>query len=343
MGKVLTFKAPEVVDFEHRFFGSFPDANFRIDEGEGLPVYSFGLGQQQVALPFAGIKREFTLREYAHDAEMLNTIERGLRFVSLLRIGDSIPPEVLTGDASWEPSEIHKESARRRIGAQMVGWNTDQITPLSDPIGMEKFIAQHVNDISVKKALASMAIELGLEGDPDGIVAGVMADAGLELSYIEALRERYLAVRRVAERLQKLRREFAHRSNIMADVDPVSRLISIPIRSLGMNLIEVDARLASTKSLFSDFEFHRTAIRDIRDEMHTRLNPWDDIISNWSRLGGDIPDPYTVIPLLRDLYRFLAPRFMPADTWALILAKDNALDDRGNLGKVVTWYERDTA
>ena len=50
-----------------------------------------------------------------------------------------------------------------------------------------------------------------------------------------------------------------------------------------------------------------------------------------------------MIPLLRDLYRFLAPRFMPADTWALILAKDNALDDRGNLGKVVTWYERDTA
>ena len=78
MGKVLTFKAPEVVGFEYRFFGSFPDANFRLDEGEGLPVDSFGLGLQKVALTFAGIKREFTLREYTHDAEMLNTIERGL-------------------------------------------------------------------------------------------------------------------------------------------------------------------------------------------------------------------------------------------------------------------------
>lgn len=341
MGKVLTFKPPEVVRFEHHFFESFPDARFRMDEGEGQPVYSFGLGQQQVALPFAGIKREFTLREYAHDAEMLNTIERGLRFVSLLRVGDSIPPEVLTGDASWLPSEANKESARRRIGAQIVGWDTDQITPLSDPVGMEKFIKDQVSDIAVKKALAHMAIELGQEGDPDGIIMGIMADLGSELSFIEALRERYLAVRRVGERLQKLRREFAHRANIMADVDPVSRLISIPIRSLGMNLIEVDARLASTKSLFSDFEFHRTAIRDIRDEMHTRLNPWDDIITNWSQLAGDISDPYMVVPMLRELYRFLAPRFMPADTWALVLAKDSAADDRRNRGKVVTWFERD--
>lgn len=341
MGQVLTFKAPEVVGFEHRFFASFPDASFRIDEGEGLPVYSFGLGQQQVALPFAGIKREFTLREFAHDAEMLNTIERGLRFVSLLRIGDTIPPEVLTGDASWQPSEANRESARRRMGAQIVGWDTGQITPLSDPIGMEIFIREYVNDVAVKKAVANMAIELGMEGDPDGTVAGIMADLSSELSYIEALRERYLGVRRVGERLQKLRREFAHRANIMADVDPVSRLMSIPIRSLGMNLIEVDARLASTKSLFSDFDFHRTAIRDIRDEMHTRLNPWNDIITSWSRLVGDIPDPYTVVPMLRDLYRFLAPRFMPADTWALVLAKENAGDDKRSVGKVVTWFERD--
>ncbi|MEK9966386.1 MAG: hypothetical protein VW582_08490 [Rhodospirillaceae bacterium] len=157
MAQVLTFKAPDIVRFDHRFFTSFPDACFRFDEGEGVPVYAFWLGQQQVALPFAGIKREFGIREYAHDAIMLNTIARGLRFVSLLQTGDPIPPELLTGDASWEPTELYRIRARNRIGAQLVGWHGRNSVPLSDPVGLEKFIAHHVND-------ASVALVAALEG-----------------------------------------------------------------------------------------------------------------------------------------------------------------------------------
>ncbi|MEK9899759.1 MAG: hypothetical protein VW516_03305 [Rhodospirillaceae bacterium] len=157
MAQVLTFKAPDIVRFDHRFFTSFPDACFRFDEGEGVPVSAFWLGQQQVALPFAGIKREFGIREYAHDAIMLNTIARGLRFVSLLQTGDPIPPELLTGDASWEPTELHRIRARNRIGAQLVGWHGRNSVPLSDPVGLEKFIAHHVND-------ASVALVAALEG-----------------------------------------------------------------------------------------------------------------------------------------------------------------------------------
>ena len=58
-------------------------------------------------------------------------------------------------------------------------------------------------------------------------------------------------------------------------------------------------------------------------------------------VSGNITDPYSVTPLLRDLYRFLAPRFMPADTWALIHAKDGALDRNRQYGNIITWYERD--
>ncbi len=76
--------------------------------------------------------------------------------------------------------------------------------------------------------------------------------------------------------------------------------------------------------------------------MYSRLNPWDEITAAWGLLSGNISDPYTVVPLLRDLYRFLAPRFMPADTWALILAKDSALDESRQYGNITTWYERDS-
>lgn len=347
MGQILTFKPPDVVAFEHRFFSSFPDAHFRLDESEAVPVYSFGLGAQKVALTIAGIKREFTIREYAHDAVMLNTVERSLRFVSILGIGDPIPPEVLTGAASWQPSPLNKAAARKRIGAHLIAWQMEEPVNLTDPIKLERFAATHVNDDAVVAALAGIASELGsnIEGDDSagGIdaVSEVMDSAVDEISYIEALRERYLAVCRVRSRLKKVRRDFAHHASVIGEVDPVSRLIVIPIQALALNLTEVDARLSSIVSMFSNFDFHRDAIRGIRDEMFARLNPWDEIAEDWARLSGDISDPYAVTPLLRDLYRYLAPRFLPGDKWSLLLAKDRRLDESREYGKVTTWFERD--
>ena len=191
------------------------------------------------------------------------------------------------------------------------------------------------------KALVRIALEIGANEDDDGSVSETMDEAVEEISYIEALRERYLAVCRVGTRLQKVRRDFAHHTGVISEVDPVVRLISIPIHALGLNLAEVDARLSNIVSFFGDFELHRIAIRNIRDEMFAHLNPWDQITEDWARLSGDISDPYTVTPLLRDLYRYLAPRFMPADTWALFLAKDSRLDESREYGKVTTWFERD--
>lgn len=339
MGRILTFKAPDIVSFEHRFFTSFPDAHFRLDENEGVPVYSFGLGAQKVALTFAGIKREFAIREYGHDAVMLNTVERSLQFVSLLGIGDPIPPEILTGDASWEPSRLHKDAARKRIGADLAAWQMEQSVALNDPVKLERFVAANVDDVAVGNALARISSELGAEAGDDA-VSGIMDAAVEELSYIEALRERYLAVCRVGARLKKVRRDFAHHASIIDDVDPVARLISIPIHALGLNLAEVDARLSNIVSLFKNFDFHRRAMREIRDEMFARLNPWDEIASDWERLPGNISDPYILSPLLRDLYKYLAPRFMPADTWARLLAEDTRLDENRQYGSVTTLFER---
>jgi hypothetical protein len=183
---------------------------------------------------------------------MLNTVERSLRFVSLLGIGD--------------------------------------------PIKLERFIAAHVDDASVVQALVRIAVEIGANEDDDGSVSETMDEVVEETSYIEALRERYLAVCRVGTRLQKVRRDFAHHTGVISEVDPVVRLISIPIHALGLNLAEVDARLSNIVPLFGDFELHRITIRDIRDEMFAHLNPWDQIMEDWARLSGDISDPYTVTP-----------------------------------------------
>jgi hypothetical protein len=41
MSQILTFRPPEVVAFEHRFFASFPDAYFRLSENVSSSFLSF--------------------------------------------------------------------------------------------------------------------------------------------------------------------------------------------------------------------------------------------------------------------------------------------------------------
>jgi hypothetical protein len=185
-----------------------------------------------------------------------------------------------------------------------------------------------------------MSVELGHGAGGGKIVSDLLDEASDEFAYIEFLRERFFAVRSVSERVRRIRRELAHHASMIAEIDPVLRLIAVPLRSLGEKITDADDHAADVVSLFGGFEMHQKAVRIIRDDLHRRLRPWDEIVEAWRYVSDRSVDPYATIPLLRDLYRFLAPRYMPADTWALMLAAEAGRENRQGIGNVVTWYER---
>ena len=53
---------------------------------------------------------------------MLGLIAAALDFVSVVRVGDALPLEVCTGEASWEPSAMHLTLASTRLRMQLVAW-----------------------------------------------------------------------------------------------------------------------------------------------------------------------------------------------------------------------------
>lgn len=146
MARRLVYRPPGKVSFRHNFFGTFPDIQFRRAANGMEPVAAFRMGDQQFALPFIGLKREFGLPEYMADAVMLNTISRALDFVSILQQGDDIPPEVLTGESSWQPDAAHFALARRRVTAELVGWSQGAEVPRNNAVAQQQFVAQFVND-----------------------------------------------------------------------------------------------------------------------------------------------------------------------------------------------------
>lgn len=340
MTQSLVFRLPEVVAFEHKFFVSFDSAHFRLDSSDAVPVFTFDLGHQTVTLPFDGIKREFAIPEFAADAVMLNTIARALQFVTVLRPGDPIPPEVTSGGSSWAPGDAHREAARRIIERRLIAWSVNRGTPAGAEPGRDSRTGENRGAGAVHFALNRLSAELSPGSGGRQIVADLLEEATDEFAYIEAIREKFLAVRRVYECLRRTRRALTHHASMIGEVDPVLRLISIPLRSLGAKLADADAMSKDIVSLFASFEAHREAVRDIRDDLHCRLKPWDDIVEAWRQVPESSVDPYAVLPLLRELYRFLAPRYMPADTWVLMLAADKTREESRTVGNVVTWYER---
>ena len=105
----------EAVSFEHKLFSSMENVYFRLSvQNPDQPVMIVTFGENEVALPFDGIRKEFAIEEGSADDHMLNQVAEGLNFVVLLRPGDPVPAELLTGAPS---AEISPDTARSLFSA----------------------------------------------------------------------------------------------------------------------------------------------------------------------------------------------------------------------------------
>jgi hypothetical protein len=163
-----------------------------------------------------------------------------------------------------------------------------------------------------------------------------MNDIADEMAAIEAIRARCMSVNGLGDKLGRLRNEFSHQANTMADLEPVLSLIKQPIGIFRDKLAGVDKTLSEIVTLFGDFPSVRKLLREVRDDLLCRLAPWAEITTEWDSVSTRAPDPFALVPKLRNLYRFLAPRFMPADEWELVLAGEYSLQDGATDGAVVT-------
>src|SRR3546814_12661090 len=130
---------------------------------------------------------------------MLNTIARSLDFVRGLRIGDPIPKEVLTGDASWQPSLAQKEHAGRRVTAQLVCWSTGEEVALSDPAALRTFLTDRVGNDAIRKAQIKATMYMGIGEDGTAQGARDMDELPAEMAFTEALRSRSDRISRMGQ------------------------------------------------------------------------------------------------------------------------------------------------
>jgi hypothetical protein len=322
-----------VVALSIPLFKAAPDGYFHRPQGRD-PVYSFKLGDVEAALPLSGIRKEFSIEQDSEVGRMLELIERALDFVSALRLGDALPSEVLTGEPSWEITPAHRLQAYQRLTLQLATWITGEEKVLTNAEELNQIAEDPNNKRKWNEAFDEAAIRLGYTENGREQVMSLVSSLAEEIAYIEALRDRFAEILPIELKLQRLRRLYARENSVREIADAVARLFGIARDRLSASFAEVDGQTGEIMSVLRKPEQQVSYIRKMRDTLFCSLAAWSDMIPRWNAVPMKRDE--STVALLRETYRFLAPRYMPAVEW-LRLTHSSAKRQNAKVGTSVIW------
>ena len=300
---------------EHRVFTSFGEPLFRRAETDGTPVMVVHLGDKEAAIPLRSLQREFSIPDDSDDGRMLGLIAQSLDFIAGLHIGDALPPEVLSGQASWEPDEIHLKIASARLQWQLVAWlnsGTGADSPNLDPEALLQIADDPSRRQLVQQAFAKAAEALGLPSSE--AVIHLMEELAHELAYIEALRDRLLhRVKAMVEKLNRMAQGYRGDGSHLETLTQVRRLAIAALKQIGHRFDELDAQTGEVMSALRNADSQRSFIRSNRDWLYRTQRAWHALLLEWDGAGVGFDEG--ILTLLGRTYQFLAPRFMPVTEW----------------------------
>lgn len=308
------------VALEHAFFTALKDGVFRKRDSDE-PVFVVKLGDVEAGLPLRRVQREFHIEEDSSDGEVLALIARALDFVNELRMGDALPSEVLTGAPSWEVTDEHRTRAFQRLTLQLTTWLTGEERVFTGAEELRQIAEDPTTKKKVNEAFDEAARRLGFTTNGRQEVMNLVSSLADELAFIEALRDRFDDAIDSGRKIQQMRRIFSRENSVREIADAVARLMTLALKMLQTAFDEIDAQTGEIMSVLKNPAQQIQYIRTTRDNLYCRLFAWADILARWANAPTSREE--SNITLLRDTYRFLAPRYMPSVEWQLMCQLGN--------------------
>ncbi len=303
------------VKFDQKFFTAVEGSYFRKSTHTEEPVFILNLGGEEVVLPIPGICKEFEIEEDTPDHKMLQMVITGLDYVKVLMPGDDFPKELLTGEASWEITDQHRQIARQRVTMQLVSWMSGDENLITDPEQLIQIADDPAMKQKINTAFEQAAAALDNPNATKEMVIDLIEELAEELAYIETLREQFRNVLSMETKIKRVRNGASKQRSILDNATSVAKLISKAVKEFREEFDTADGQTGEIISVLKNIVSQKEYIRGVRDSLYRRMVAWDDLLRGWDRQSGriesDTPD------LLRATYRFLAPRYMEADNWLL--------------------------
>lgn len=338
VGDSEQFGSPSpVVVFEHQFFTMFKGAYFRRSEQKNEPVFVVKVVEHDMVLPFRGIMHEFDISPTSADGRMLATVAEALTYVNFLRIGDAVPKELLTGEASWQVPDRIRQIAFHRLTIALATWLTGQKDRVDDPDIILKMAEDPEVRESVNRALGEAAEVLGYGRNNKEKVIQQIEDLAEDSAHIEALRCRFEGVLMMRDKITKLPEFYGNEPGMLEFVLPVVRLIGVAVSEYQAYLDKADMEMTDDiLEVLRDVDTPKRIIRKVRNDLYRRLKAWDEMFEAWTQ--APTKRGAKTEALLRRTYRFLSPRFMQRDEWVLVTQMFNRVEDRGDDYFGHAWY-----
>lgn len=305
---------PRRCELENRAFRVLGEPLF-IRSRDGADVMMrVQLGDTQALVPLATIQREAGIADDTADGRMIVQITRSLAFVQFLHLGDELPPEVLTGEASWTAGEAFCELALAKLQYGLVRNLASSGEDLAQVDGQTLIAC--VNDPAFKPRVSSaFRKSAGILGLPDGdAVLDLMARLAHELSFVEALRVQMLqGIEALAMRLERLKFRGRGDSQRQEMLTQTRRMIDRAVPRMRERFADIDAQTGEVVAVLRQATAQTAFIRSRRDELYMAYQGWKDLLAKWTACPARCLDECWT--LVEETYRFLAPRFMAYHEW----------------------------
>lgn len=319
-----SYSAITSVKFQQKFFTSVEGSYFRKSPLTEEPVFILNLGGEEITLPIRGICREFNIKESSPDFAMLEMVAAGLDYVKILMPGDRFPKELLTGEASWDISAEHRTIARQRVCMQLVSWVSGDENRITDPQELVRIADEPQMKGKINAAFEQAAAALDNPNATKDMVVDLIEELASELACIEKLREQFRNVLAMEAKVKRVRHASAKQRSLLDNATSIAKLTSIATREFEREFALADGQTSEIISTLRNIHAQKEFIRGVRDSLYRRMVAWDDVLRAWGRQSGtisaDMPD------LMRDTYRFLAPRYMQTDDWLLAAQVKQTVD-----------------
>lgn len=299
-------------DFEHKVF-SLPAAFFAQDANSKQAVLNILLGDLKASLPFPTLKESFQIAEDSHDSRLLETVAKGLQYVKQIRPGEKIPGELLDGSASWSVEDKHRLIAKGRLTVQLVSWITGSEMIVVNAEELEQIVEDPQTKTRLKAAFTGIAEKLGITENAEQYITDRIDDLTQELSYIEALRDRFRHIRAIDENMVRIAQIYRTDRTFCSEIQRMQGLIKKPLKQYDAIFEMADAQTGEVVGALKDFKTTVTFIRKIRDDLRARLLEWEELLQAWD--GVPIERSQTIEQLHKMTYRFLASRFIESKVW----------------------------
>ena len=301
-------------DFKNRVFAVEGAVFRKTNDGGDVALY-VPMGEAVAAITIKQIKSGFDIAPDSEDDQLLGYVTKGLEYVREIYPGDSVPSEVLTGEASWMVDEQYLAAAKARVMMQLVAWMTG-----------EDFGTMNLRDILaraespetkklVQEAFGDIAEKLGYKKEQREEVVQLVDRFAHELSYVEALRSQLGKIKDVLADLKSLYKVHSGDSSLGESITRCNTLMEKPVREIFQKFATFDGTIGEILNTLRQYDAQVEFVRKARDELRKDYLLWEEILEVWARC--DTAEEDEAENAIRETYRFAAQHFVQTDDWSL--------------------------